>query len=208
MLSDRVGVEGEGKGVIAQPHAHEPSPSSARSGEREGGRGAHAPLAERKLRDRGFPWDVIVDRDDHDRWSIAELQGSQVGENWRIIADEEKVLPICRRGGILFATSVRRGVFNDSVELHPRLLVQGSICVHTRRDAALWEYFGISSNEQKFAYFCTMDYETSWMEYILVTSWTERLLWREAWKHHLREREGFKFLLIISSFSSNSFCNN
>lgn len=67
MLSDRVGVEGEGKGVIAQPHAHEPSPSSARSGEREGGRGAHAPLAERKLRDRGFPWDVIVDRDDHDR---------------------------------------------------------------------------------------------------------------------------------------------
>lgn len=35
MLSDRVGVEGEGKGVIAQPHAHEPSPSSARSGERE-----------------------------------------------------------------------------------------------------------------------------------------------------------------------------
>lgn len=99
MLSDRVGVEGEGKGVIAQPHAHEPSPSSARSGERERGRGAHAPLAERKLRDRGFPWDVIVDRDDHDRWSIAELQGSQVGENWRIIADEEKVLPICRRGG-------------------------------------------------------------------------------------------------------------
>lgn len=73
-------------------------------------------------------------------------------------------------GGILFATSVRRGVFNDSVELHPRLLVQGSICVHTRRGAALWEYFGISSNEQKFAYFCTMDYETSWMEYILVTS--------------------------------------
>lgn len=67
MLSDRVGVEGEGKGVIAQPHAHEPSPSSARNGEREGGRGAHAPLAERKLRDRGFPWDVIVDRDDHDR---------------------------------------------------------------------------------------------------------------------------------------------
>lgn len=57
-------------------------------------------------------------------------------------------------GGGFFLRRVCGEVFNDSVELHPRLLVQGSICVHTRRGAALWEYFGISSNEQKFAYFC------------------------------------------------------
>lgn len=217
MLSDRVEAEGEGKGVIAQPHAHAARTSSSSSSllradrERERER-AHAPLAERKLRDRGFPWDVIVD---HDRWLIAALQGSnhQVRENWRIIADRRESLANLSKG--------ERDSFcivcNDGVERFtpPAPICTGSIC--TRQGAAfhpgnILELVRTSKNSCLFilayffffSYIWWISYELEGIIYIFVTLLKREIVVKKIAGSIVSRYLSF-FLFVASR---RSFCNN